>query len=466
MSEPIQVVVMAAGLGTRMRSTKAKVLHEAGGLTMAELIVRQTLRLVTPERIRVIVGHQAEEVQRVLSPYGVQFALQTEQKGTGHAVLCTRDFLEHEPGQLLIINGDCPLLRAETLQALLDAASPAGVAGAILTTVLDDATGYGRIVRDDRDALLAIVEEKAANPKQKLIREINTGIYCFRAETFWPALAQVRPDNPAHEYYLTDVVGILHGEGRKLLPSVVADPSEVLGVNNRVELAAADAILRERTVTALMLNGVTVEKPFTVTVDADVEVGADSVVEPFVQLRGVTRIGANCRVGAGAVLRNVTLADGCHVQPYCVLEDTAAGEGVRIGPFARMRGGNHLGAHVHVGNFVELKNTTMADGAKANHLAYLGDSAIGAKTNIGAGTITCNYDGIHKHHTKIEGGCFIGSNSTLVAPLSIGEHSYVAAGSVITHDVPSNALAFGRARQAVKEDGAELIRRKAAAKEG
>jgi bifunctional UDP-N-acetylglucosamine pyrophosphorylase/glucosamine-1-phosphate N-acetyltransferase len=449
-----------------MRSSKAKVLHEAGGLTMAELIVRQALRLVAPQHIRVIVGHQAEEVQRVLSPYGVQFALQAQQMGTGHAVLCTREFLEHQPGQLLIINGDCPLLRAETLQALLEAASPAEVAGAILTTVLDDATGYGRIVRDDRDALLAIVEEKSANPKQKQIREINTGIYCFRAATFWPALAQVRPDNPAREYYLTDVVGILHREGRTLLPSVVADPREVLGVNNRVELAAADAILRERTVTALMLHGVTIEKPSTVTVDADVQVEADTVIEAFAQLRGKTRIGAECRIGAGALLRNVVLADGCQVQPYCVLEDTAVGQSSRIGPFARLRGGNQLGAHVHVGNFVELKKTTMADGAKANHLAYLGDSAIGANTNVGAGTITCNYDGQHKHHTQIGDGCFIGSNSTLVAPLTVGANSYVAAGSVITHEVPSNALAFGRARQAVKEDGAELVRRKAASKDG
>lgn len=464
MTEPIQVVVMAAGLGTRMRSAKAKVLHQAGGLTMAELIVRQALRLVSPDRVRVVTGHQAEEVERVLQPYGVQFALQAEQHGTGHAVLCTREFLAEQPGLLLIINGDCPLLRAESLQSLVAAASQPGVAGAILTTVLPDATGYGRVVRDDHDALLAIIEEKSATPKQKTIREINTGIYCFRAGTFWPALAQVRPDNPAREYYLTDVVGILHRAGRTLLPVLVEDPREVLGVNNRVELATADTILRERKLKSLMLGGVTIEKPETVTVDEDVEVGMDTVLEAFVQLRGKTRVGADCHIGAGSILRQSQLGDGCQVLPYSVVEDTVAGSETRIGPFARLRGGNTLGSHVHVGNFVELKKTSMGDGAKANHLAYLGDSTIGGKSNIGAGTITCNYDGVHKHPTHIDEGCFIGSNTTLVAPIHVGAGSYVAAGSVITHEVPPNALAFGRARQAVKENGADLVRQKSQSK--
>jgi bifunctional UDP-N-acetylglucosamine pyrophosphorylase/glucosamine-1-phosphate N-acetyltransferase len=457
-------VVMAAGLGTRMRSAKAKVLHEAGGLTMAELIVRQALRITTAERIRVITGHQAAEVEKVLSPYGVQFALQAEQKGTGHAVLCAREYLEKEPGMLLIINGDCPLLRAESLQQLLADASRSGVAGAILTTVLEDATGYGRIVRNERGALLAIVEEKAANAAQKQIREINTGIYAFRAESFWPALAQVTPDNPAREYYLTDVVGILHSEGHTLLPSLVKDPREVLGVNNRVELAAADRILRERKAHQLMLDGVTIEKPETVTIDEDVEIGSETVVEAFAQLRGATKVGANCRIGAGAILRNVLLADGVRVQPYSVLEDTQAGEEALIGPFARLRGGNQLGPKVRVGNFVELKNATLGDGAKANHLAYIGDASVGQGSNIGAGTITCNYDGFHKNRTKIGENTFVGSNSTLVAPIEVGSGSFVAAGSVITHAVPDNALAFGRARQAIKDGGADLVRHKARTK--
>ncbi|MDZ7640350.1 MAG: bifunctional UDP-N-acetylglucosamine diphosphorylase/glucosamine-1-phosphate N-acetyltransferase GlmU [Bryobacterales bacterium] len=457
----LHVVIMAAGLGTRMKSRRAKVLHQAGGMTMAELIVRQALRLAPAERIRVVTGYQAEEVERVLAPYNVRFARQTEQLGTGHAVLCAREFLEAEPGVLMIINGDCPLLRAETLVSLLESAMQPGVAGAVASTVLEDATGYGRMLRNAAGALEAIVEQKAATPAQREIREINTGIYAFDAAKFWPALKQVKPDNPAREYYLTDVVSILNAAGETLLPSLVEDPREVLGVNNRVELAVADALLRARTVQALMLEGVTIEKPETVTIDADVTVGPDSVIEAFAQLRGQTLVGPESRIGAGAVLRNVTLGAGAVVQPYCVLEDTVAGEGARIGPFARLRGGNALGDHVHIGNFVELKKTFMGDGAKANHLAYLGDSAVGAKSNVGAGTITCNYDGLNKSPTIIGDGCFIGSNATLVAPLRIEDGSYVAAGSVITHDVPSGSLAFGRARQTVKEDGAELIRRKA-----
>lgn len=460
-SDPLHIVIMAAGLGTRMKSTQAKVLHQAGGMTMAELIVRQSLRLAPPERIRVITGYQAEEVERVLTPYGVGFARQTEQLGTGHAVLCAREFLEDAPGMLMIINGDCPLLRAETLEALLATARRPGVAGAVASTVLEDATGYGRMIRNEAGELAAIVEEKAASPAQREVREINTGIYAFDAARFWPALKRVTPDNPAREYYLTDVVGILNAAGETLLPSVVTDRREVLGVNNRVELAVADQVLRARKVEALMIDGVTIEKPETVTIDADVTVGADSVIEAFAQLRGNTRIGANSRIGAGAVLRNVTLGMGAVVKPYCVIEDSVAGVGARIGPFARLRGGNQLGEDVHIGNFVELKKAKIGDAAKAGHLAYLGDCEIGVRTNVGAGTITCNYDGLNKSRTVVGEGCFIGSNSTLVAPLRIEGESYIAAGSVITHDVPPGSLAFGRARQCVKEAGAEIIRRKA-----
>lgn len=460
-STPLHIVIMAAGLGTRMRSSQAKVLHRAGGMTMAELIVRQSLRLAPRERICVITGYQAEEVERILAPYGVRFARQPEQLGTGHAVLCTRELLESEPGTLMIINGDCPLLRAETLETLLETARRPGVAGAVASTVLDDATGYGRMIRNDAGELEAIVEEKAASVSERAVREINTGIYAFDAARFWPALKQVKPDNPAREYYLTDVVSILNAAGETLLPHVVADRREVLGVNNRVELAVADQVLRMRKAEALMLDGVTIEKPETVTIDADVTVGADSVIEANAQLRGDTHVGSHCRIGSGAVLRNVKLGDGAEVLPYCVIEETEGGDGVRLGPFARLRGGNELGEHVHVGNFVELKKAKLDAGVKAGHLTYLGDCEIGGKTNVGAGTITCNYDGLNKSRTTVGEGCFIGSNATLVAPLRIGAGSYVAAGSVITHEVPTGSLAFGRARQAIKEAGAEIIRRKA-----
>ncbi len=460
-STPLHIVIMAAGLGTRMKSAKAKVLHQAGGMTMAELIVRQSLRLAPPGRIRVITGYQAEEVERILTPYGVGFARQPEQLGTGHAVLCAREFLEAEPGTLMIINGDCPLLRAETLAALLETARKPGVAGAVASTVLEDATGYGRMIRNLAGELESIVEEKAATADQRAVREINTGIYAFDAAKFWPALKRVKPDNPAREYYLTDVVSILNAAGETLLPVVVPDRREVLGVNNRVELAVADQLLRMRKAESLMIEGVTIEKPETVTIDEDVSVGADSVIEAFAQLRGNTRIGGNSRIGAGAVLRNVTLGEGAEVLPYCVIEGTEAGDSAQLGPFTRMRGSNHLGDHVHIGNFVELKNARMGDGVKASHLSYLGDCEIGGKTNVGAGTITCNYDGLNKSRTSVGEGCFIGSNATLVAPLRIEAGSYIAAGSVITHDVPAGSLAFGRARQAIKEAGAEIIRRKA-----
>lgn len=260
-------------------------------------------------------------------------------------------------------------------------------------------------------------------------------------------------------------MGILHREGHTLLPSLVEDPREVLGVNNRVELATADRILRERKVHVLMLGGVTIEKPETVIVDEDVEAGSDTVIEAFAQLRGATRVGAGCRIGAGSILRNVQLADGVRIQPYSVIEDTEAAEGVQIGPFARLRGGNRLAPKVRIGNFVELKNAEMEEGAKANHLAYLGDAEVGKGSNIGAGTITCNYDGFHKNHTRIGEGTFVGSNSTLVAPLHVGAGSFIAAGSVITHNVPDSALAFGRARQAIKDGGAELVRHKASTKQ-
>ncbi|MCZ2157504.1 MAG: bifunctional UDP-N-acetylglucosamine diphosphorylase/glucosamine-1-phosphate N-acetyltransferase GlmU, partial [Bryobacterales bacterium] len=344
---------------------------------------------------------------------------------------------------------------------LLDTASRPGAAGAIATTILEDPTGYGRMVRNAAGALVEIIEEKTASEAQKEIREINTGLYAFDAGKFWPALAQVRPDNPAHEYYLTSVVSILAQAGETLLPHLVADPSEVLGVNNRIELAAADAVLRSRAAESLMLAGVTIEKPETVTIDAGVTVGADSVIEAFAQLRGDTHIGSDSRIGAGAVLRNVTLGSNVTVMPYSVIEESVAEDGAQIGPFARLRPGNQLGSNARVGNFVELKRAVLHEGAKANHLTYLGDCEIGRKTNIGAGTITCNYDGLNKNRTTVGDECFIGSNATLVAPLQIENGSYIAAGSVITHHVPAGSLAFGRAHQTNKSAGAALIRHKA-----
>jgi bifunctional UDP-N-acetylglucosamine pyrophosphorylase/glucosamine-1-phosphate N-acetyltransferase len=382
--------------------------------------------------------------------YGVRRAEQSEQRGTGHAVLMCREALESEGGLVVILYGDCPLLRASTLTELVSRHESSGAAVTVITTNVADPSGYGRIVRDGRGRVTAIVEQKAASEEQKSIREINSGIYCCRAELLWPMLAEIQPNPASGEIYLTDLVEMLNAHGQDVLPFVIPDPSELLGINTRVELAEADAMLRARKNRELMLAGVTMIKPETITVDVDVEVGMDTVVEPFAQLLGRTVIGAGCRIGAGSILRDSVVEDNVLVDAYTLVGTSHIERDAHVGPFARLRMENHIEQGAHIGNFVELKKTRLGRGSKSMHLAYLGDSTIGAKANIGAGTITCNYDGAAKHKTRIADGAFVGSNSTLVAPVAIGEGSYVAAGSVITDPVGDDTLAFGRARQVVK----------------
>jgi bifunctional UDP-N-acetylglucosamine pyrophosphorylase/glucosamine-1-phosphate N-acetyltransferase len=461
MQSPVSIVILAAGLGTRMKSRQAKVLHRAGGKALVEHVVDTALELAPPERIFVVVGHQADEVRQAIRTPGIGFLHQTEQKGTGHAVMIGREALAGLDGYLVILYGDCPLIQASTLGRLIDTEEGAGAsAGTILTADMEDPTGYGRVVRNARGAVERIVEQKAATPEQLAIREANMGIYCWRADLFWMHVDEIQPNNPAKEYYLTDMVEILARAGHKVGSMKIADPSEVIGINNRVELAQVDRLFRDRKVRDLMVSGVTIEKPETVTVDAGVEIGMDTVIEPFAQILGTTRIGENCRIGASSIIRDSELADEVHVGAFTLIGTSKVERGAHVGPFARLRLENHVGEHAHVGNFVELKKTTMGAGAKANHLAYLGDSTIGAKANIGAGTITCNYDGVHKHQTHIEDGVFIGSNSTLVAPLTIGAGAYTGAGSVITKNVPADALAVGRGLQVVKEGWAAKWRSK------
>jgi bifunctional UDP-N-acetylglucosamine pyrophosphorylase/glucosamine-1-phosphate N-acetyltransferase len=407
--------------------------------------------IAPPERIFVVVGHQADAVGAVAANAGVGSIHQTEQLGTGHAVMCGESQLAGLGGMLLVLNGDCPLIRSETLQRLIDLYRETGSGATIVTTDLDDATGYGRIIRDDAGDVLAIVEHKAATPEQRAVREINVGFYCFDAAAFWKHVHDLRPDNPAREYYLTDMIAILLRAGHRVTALKVEDSSEMLGINNRVELAVADRNLRERKVRQLMLDGVTIEKPETVTIDADVEVGMDTVVGPFAQITGATTIGENCRIGASCIIDSSSLEDGVEVFPFSIVSASSLGRNAQVGPFARLRMGAVLEEAAHVGNFVELKKTRLGAGSKSMHLAYLGDSTIGSKVNIGAGTITCNYDGEKKHPTVIRDGTFVGSNSTLVAPLEIAEGAYIAAGSVITDPVPPKALALGRARQVIKE---------------
>jgi bifunctional UDP-N-acetylglucosamine pyrophosphorylase/glucosamine-1-phosphate N-acetyltransferase len=458
MTNNVTVVILAAGLGTRMKSSKAKVLHEAGGDTLLNHVLRAALQVAAPKRVFAVVGYQAGQVEASVRVSGIRFAEQREQRGSGHAVLCAGDAGAEGEGTLLILNGDGPLIRPQTLSALLELQNARREGGCIVTAELTDPTGYGRVKRTESGRVAAVIEQKAANADELQIREINTGVYLFEAQPFWTHLSEMQPNPAANEYYLTDMVEILTRHGRPITPYLVADETEVLGINTRVELAAADRILRDRKNAELMLSGVTIENPDSVLIDVGVSVGADSEIGANVELRGQTTVGPNCRIGAGSILRDCVIEDGVRILPYVVAQDTRFEKGAVVGPFARLRQQAQVGTNVHVGNFVELKNTTMAEGAKANHLAYLGDSTIGRCTNVGAGTITCNYDGVAKHRTEIEDNVFVGSNSTLVAPVHLGSGSYVAAGSVITRDVEGDALAIGRERQTDKPGWAKRRR--------
>ena len=458
MDARLTVVILAAGLGTRMKSRRAKVLHRAGGRYLIEHVLRTALALAPPERIFVVVGHQAAEVRAAIETPGIGFIEQTEQKGTGHALMVAADALSRLDGRLVILYGDCPLVRPQTLEGLMAAQESSGAAGSIQTAIMDDPTGYGRVLRDGAGNVTGVVEQRAGTPEQLAIREANMGLYCYLAAPFWRHIQQFRPDNPAHEYYLTDMVEILHRAGHAIGAFRIDDAREVLGINDRAELAVVDRLLRERKVRALMLAGVTIEKPETVTVDPDVTIGMDTVVEPFAQILGHTTIGENCRIGACSIVADSELADEVEIGAFTIVGTSQLERGVHAGPFARLRMQNRVDRGAHIGNFVELKKTHLGAGSKAMHLAYLGDSEIGAEVNVGAGTITCNYDGSRKHPTRIGAGAFIGSNSTLVAPVTVGAGAYLAAGSVITSDVPADALGVGRARQVNKEDWARKRR--------
>lgn len=450
------VVILAAGLGTRMRSKRAKVLHRAGGLALVEHVVQAALAVAPPERIIVVTGHQADAVEDVLRPAGVRFARQVEQRGTGHALMCAREQLEladpgHE-GLLMVLYGDTPLLAAATLKKLRDAQADSGAAATLITTTLEHPSGYGRVILDEQGNVRAIVEHKAASPAQLLVLLINSGIYCFLSKPLWRHIGEIKPNPASGELYLTDMAEILNRHGLPVRQMHVQEPSELLGINTRAELADADRILRARKTQELMLSGVTIERPETVTIDALVRVGADTIIEAFARLTGNTVVGEDCRIGQGAILDSATLAHDVAIAPYTLISDSRVDPGAHVGPFARIRMDAQIGPQARIGNFVELKKTRFGAGAKSQHLAYLGDSEVGERANIGAGTITCNYDGEKKHATKIGAGAFVGTNSTLVAPLEIGEESYIGAGSVITEAVPAHALALGRGRQVNKPD--------------
>jgi bifunctional UDP-N-acetylglucosamine pyrophosphorylase / glucosamine-1-phosphate N-acetyltransferase len=452
MLNDVAVVILAAGQGTRMKSRMAKVLHRAGGKPLVRHAIDAALEIAPPERVFVVVGYQAEAVRAEVEAAGVQSIHQAEQLGTGHALMCGEEKLAKLGGRLIVFVGDCPLIRAATLERLAETQYESGAAATVITTEVDDPTGYGRIIRLADHTVVEIIEHKDATPEQRAVREINSGILCFDADSLWRHIHHLRPDNPAGEYYLTDMVATLNLADLHVTALKIPDSGELLGINNRLELAEADRILRARKVRQLMLDGVTIEKPETVTIDADVRIGIDTVIGPFAQITGETTIGGACRVGACSIVHSSILEDGVEVFPFSMVSDSKLDAQSHVGPFARLRMGAHLSERAHVGNFVELKKTEMGAGSKSMHLAYLGDSSIGENVNIGAGTITCNYDGQKKYATVIGGGAFVGSNSTLIAPVEIGEGAYIAAGSVINQKVPPKALALGRSRQVNKED--------------
>jgi bifunctional UDP-N-acetylglucosamine pyrophosphorylase/glucosamine-1-phosphate N-acetyltransferase len=453
------MVIMAAGKGTRLKSQRPKVLHEIGGKPLLAHVIAAASRIVAPAEIFVVIGHHAEKVRAAVASTGVSFVEQTEQLGTGHAIQCAREAIAGYEN-ILVLSGDVPLIRSETIEQLWSIHQAEQAAMTILTAAPDDPTGYGRIVRRSPQSpeVEAIVEQKALTPKQQSISEINSGIYAFQTAPLLAHLDKLTADNANQEVILTDMAGLLRAAGERVVAIQAAEAIEVLGANTIAELVALDATLRAATANRLMAQGVTIFRPETCVIDADAEVAADTVIEPFVQLLGRTRIGGDCRIRSYSVIENCTLGRGVLVRQSCVLAESTVADGAKIGPFAHLRPGSEIGEDAHVGNFVETKKTRLGKGAKANHLTYLGDAEVGERTNIGAGVITCNYDGVHKHKTSIGKDAFIGSDSTLVAPVEVGDGAYVGAGSCITHNVPTGALAVGRARQFIKEGWAAARR--------
>jgi bifunctional UDP-N-acetylglucosamine pyrophosphorylase / glucosamine-1-phosphate N-acetyltransferase len=439
------VVILAAGEGKRMRSRQPKVLHRLCGRPLVAYPLRVARSVA--DRIAIVVGPDAGALTKLLGA-DVQVAEQRERLGTGHALLQAKPLCGS--GAIVVLPGDAALLSGETIDRLLTHHRTTRAAATMLTAMADRPQGYGRVLRQG-GRISGIVEERDATDDQKAIAEINTSVYCFDARRLWPALAKVRADNDQGEYYLTDVIGILARAGEGIDAIVASDPVEALGVNDRKQLAAVAAIQRQRILDRLMEDGVTIVDPATTYIEDTVTIGSDTVIHPNVVLEGATAIGSECTIGAGCQVSGSRLADHVTLKPYCVIAESVVEMGAVLGPFCHLRPQSHVGAEARIGNFVELKKTRMGRGAKANHLAYLGDATVGDEVNVGAGTITCNYDGVAKHPTAIGAGAFIGTNSSLVAPITIGAGAYVGAGSVITRDVPAGALAVARGQQIVKE---------------
>jgi bifunctional UDP-N-acetylglucosamine pyrophosphorylase/glucosamine-1-phosphate N-acetyltransferase len=437
---------MAAGLGTRMKSNRAKVLHELGGAPLIAHVVRAAHAL-EPRSIIVIVGHQAEEVERAtLAEVGelASFVVQEKQRGTGDAVESARSLLENSDSLVLVLSGDVPMIRVETLQKLIEIHNGAGAACSILSVRLENPTGYGRIVRDASGAFRKIVEQRDATEEERQVREINSGIYCFEAKELYRALRKVEPKNDQGEYYLTDVAEIILGSGGTVSVYVINDPREVSGINTRAELAEFENLIRRSAIRRLMIeSGVTFIDPSHAYISVEAQIGRDTIIHPNVTIEGKTVIGEGCLILAGARITNSRLGDNVTVKDHSIIVDSQIESNCSVGPFAHLRMNALLEEKATVGNFVEVKKSRLKRGAKAMHLTYLGDATIGERTNIGAGTVTCNYDGVNKHETIVEDDVKIGSDTMLVAPVRVGARSKTGAGSVVTRDVPPDSMVAG-----------------------
>ena len=463
-SSTFAIAILAAGKGTRLKSRHPKVLHEIAGKPLLAHVVSAAMQVVPAQNIFAIIGHEAEKVRAALAATGIGFVLQTEQRGTGHAMMQAREALRNFQ-HVLVLSGDVPLIAPGTIAHVRDFHTSNNAAMTILTAEPGDPTGYGRVFRraakgKPTDEVDRIVEQKDLRGKEAKEREINSGIYAFATGPLYEQIGKLGTNNANGEYYLTDIAELLQKSKKKVLALRAEDSNEVLGVNTRMELAQLDEQLRARKARELMLAGTTIFRPDTCDIDAEVEIGADTVIEPFVQLIGRTKIGSDCRIRSYSVITNCEIGDKVLIRPGCILEDSIVRDGAQLGPYSHLRPGSDIGEGAHVGNFVETKKTRLGKGSKANHLTYLGDAEIGEGVNVGAGTITCNYDGVNKHATVIGDGVFVGSDTTLVAPVRVARGAYIGAASCITEDVPEDALAVGRARQINKEGWAKERRAK------
>jgi bifunctional UDP-N-acetylglucosamine pyrophosphorylase / glucosamine-1-phosphate N-acetyltransferase len=460
MSTPkIAIAIMAAGKGTRLKSKHPKVLHEVGGKPLLAHVIAAAVKVVPAADVYAIIGHEAARVRKALENTGVKFVLQEEQRGTGHALMVARHALAPYD-HVIVLSGDAPLISPETISRLRDFHLQKKGAMTLLSAELVNPAGYGRVIRksSSSDEVKAIVEEKSANPAQKKIREINSGFYAFAVKPLYARISDLKTDNPHREYYLTDMAAVFGKAKAKVVATKTVNPAEILGSNTRAEMVEIDVLLRMTKSRQIMEAGATIFYPQTCVIDADVQVGPDTIIEPFVQLLGSTRIGSDCRIRSYSVIQNSEIGDNVTIRPGSLIDEARVAAGAVIGPYSHLRPGSEIGEAAHVGNFVETKKIKLGKGSKANHLTYLGDAEIGAGVNVGAGTITCNYDGVHKHKTEIGDNVFVGSDSTLVAPVKIGKGAYIGAASCITEDVPEDALALGRARQTTKEGWAKTKR--------